>query len=188
MIQRASTHHCYCNGITSFSQHCRWLLDRAERFKYARLTVITSGLTEGLKHSVSRDFLNTLRAVRPKKSKSMESMSRIHQMGIVVAAEIHDGDAVKPTSIEQAVQRPKPHPPKRQPSAISSHSSSFRNHPAYAPSIGSRRDSSISLVSSTVETAAYIARTSFRRTEAPGGGRGGGGGGFKVCFVLGRYV
>lgn len=59
---------------------------------------------------------------------------------------------------------------KRQSSARSSHSSSFRNHPAYAPSIGSRRDSNVSLVSNTVETAAYIARTSFRRSEVPGGG------------------
>lgn len=158
------------NEFSDFTPHCRWLLDRAERFRFTRLTVLTSGLTEGLKHSVSRDFLNTLKAVRPRKSKSMESMSRIHQAEIVVTAEVHDRDAKPP------LKHPRPHRPKRQSSAVSSHSSSFRNHPAYAPSIGSRRDSSVSLVSSTVETAAYLARTSFRRTEAPGGGAG-----FKVC-------
>lgn len=159
---------------------CRWLLDRAERVQYTRLTVITSGLTQGLKHSMSRDFLNSAKIYRHKKSKSMESLSRIQQTEILVTAEVHERQT-KPLvrGVHPIGQKAPPPPtrPKRQGSSHSSVSSSFRNRPAYAPSIGSRRDSNASLVSSTVETAAYLARTSFRRSEAAPGVSGGG---FKV--------
>ena len=145
----------------------RWLMDRAERFRSTHLTVITSGLSEGLKHSESRDFLATLPR-QQKKSKSFESLSRILQSEIVITAEVH-GQEEKRSKL-RGLSGLGPPRSKRQSSARSSHSLSFRNHPAYAPSIGSRHDSNASLVSSTVETAAYLARTSFRRREAPGGG------------------
>ena len=160
-------------------------MDRAERSGYTRLTVITSGLKQGLKHSMSRDFLNSEKIYRQKKSKSMESLSRIQQTEILVRAEVHERQT-KQQPLMRGVHAvgpkapPPPTRPKRQSSTHSSLSSSFRNRPAYAPSIGSRRDSNASLVSSTVETAAYLARTSFRRLEAPPGG----GGGFKVCVCV----
>ena len=154
-------------------------MDRAERNRVARLTVITSGLSEGLKHSVSRDFLDG-KVVRQRKSKSMESLSRIHKTEIVVKAEVHEEEGGGKRSLIY-VPAPKPPKPNRQTSARSSHSSSFRNHPAYAPSIGSRHDSNASLVSSTVETAAHIARTSFRRSEVMSGG-------FKVNVLVCAHV
>lgn len=166
-------------------------MDRAERAGYTRLTVITSGLQQGLKHSMSRDFLNSEKIYRQKKSKSMESLSRIQQTEILVTAEVHQHQARQPPPprlVRSGVQPPigqkappPPKRPKRQSSTHSSVSSSFCNRPTYAPSIGSRRDSNASLVSSTVETAAYIARTSFRRSEAAVGVAGGG---FKVCVCV----
>ena len=154
-------------SIHLYTMTCRWLMDRSERFRSTRLTVITSGLSEGLKHSESRDFLTTLPR-QQKKSKSFESLNRILRNEVVIAAEVH-GQEEKRSKL-RGLSGPGPPKPKQQNSARSSYSSSFRNHPAYAPSIGSRRDSNASLVSSTVEAAAYLARTSFRRREAPGGG------------------
>lgn len=162
-------------------------MDRAERVRYTRLTVITSGLKQGLKHSMSRDFLNSEKIYRQKKSKSMESLSRIQQTEIVVTAEVHQRQAKQQQPLVRGVHPmgqkapPPPTRPKRQSSTHSSVSLSFRNHPAYAPSIGSRRDSNASLVSSTVETAAYLARMSFRRSEAAPGVAGGG---FKVVVCV----
>ena len=163
-------------------------MDRAERAQYARLSVITSGLQQGLKHSISRDFLNSEKIYRQKKSKSMESLSRIQQTEILVKAEIHEHQTKRQPlvrGVRPIGQKAPPPPmrPKRQSSTHSSASSSFRNHPAYAPSIGSRRDSNASLMSSTVETAAYLARTSFRRLEAATLGAPAGGG-FKVCVCV----
>ena len=153
-------------------------MDRAERSGYTCLTVITSGLKQGLKHSMSRDFLNSEKIYRPKKSKSIESLSRIQQTEIIIKAEVHERQMRQQPLVHAVGPKAPPPPtrPKRQSSTHSSVSSSFRNRPAYAPSIGSRRDSNASLVSSTVETAAYLARTNSRRLEAPPSGRGG----FKV--------
>ena len=143
-----------------------------------------SGLTQGLKHSVSRDVLDE-RVYRQKKSKSMESLSRIQKTGIVVTADVHKHEIMKQSGHMWygGGSKPPPPPPRRptrQSSTHSSVSSSFHNRPTYAPSVGSRRNSNVSLVSSTVETAAYIARTSFRRSEVPGSL----GGGFKVSVCV----
>ena len=141
----------------------RWLLNSAERSMKVRLAVIPSGLMEGLKHSLSRMHLHHIdvqSTPRHKRSKSMESLGRIANTNTVHSqVEVHPGVQVKRSRTDVKYKKP---PVRSRSSIRSSRSSSLRNHSIYAPSIGSRQNSNYSLVSNTVEVAAYIARSSMR--------------------------
>ena len=145
-------------------------MDSAERSENVCLTIIPSGLIEGLKHSISRmDLLG-------EDEKSPSHHSRV--------TDLLEGKSLLNGAPESAAK-----PSDLFPRSISGQilktrgsgrlsRSSLHDHPLYAPSIGSRRNSNQSLVSSTVETAAHIARSSMRSYSGHQASA------FKVC----RYI
>lgn len=126
----------------------RWLLDSAERSHQVALSIITSGLMDGLKHSISRHDIISLTPRLSHQSKIYDSKRRVKRLLS------HRIEAGPKSQLEK-----KPSPKKD-----SSHTS-LHDKAGYAPSIGSRHGSDFSLVSSTVETAAHIARSSIRSSE-----------------------
>ena len=146
-------------------------MDSAERSKRVCLAIIPSGLIEGLKHSVSRmDLLEEAETSPVHRSRSMEQL-------LEATKPLPNGrleSTAQPSNFAQ--RRRSDHATKIRGSARLSRSS-LHDHPLYAPSIGSRRESNQSLVSSTVETAAHIARSSMRSFSSHRGGA------FKVCHL-----
>lgn len=147
----------------------RWLMDSAERSKRVCLAIIPSGLIKGLIHSVSRmDLLDGDEMTPVPRSRSMEQL-------LETLKPLPNGRLERSAQPSNFIQRQRSdHATKIRGSARLSRSS-LHDHPLYAPSIGSRRESNQSLVSSTVETAAHIARSSMRSFSSQRGGA------FKVC-------
>ena len=149
-------------------------MDSAERSKRVCLAIIPSGLIEGLKHSVSRmDLLEEAETSPVHRSRSMEQL--LEATNPLPNGKL--GSTVQPSNFAQGQRSD--HATKTRGSARLSRSS-LHDHPLYAPSIGSRRESNQSLVSSTVETAAHIARSSMRSFSSHRGGA------FKVCTSVGH--
>lgn len=124
-------------------------MDSAERSHKVRLSTIASGLMAALKHPISRQDILSL---TPQGSnRSRHNSKRVKRLL---------AHKVKPAEISlKDKQQP---PPKETMKPVSR--TSLRA--GYTPSIGSRHDSDYSLVSSTVETAAQIARSSMRSSKA----------------------
>ena len=143
---------------------CRWLLDSAERSQKGFIAVIPAGLLEGLKHAVSRMDLADIAATtgqKPKRSRSIaDRLHTSHAQHGSTTAEVHS--QVKRSKTDVGAARNKA-------VGVSARSSrsSLHDDPRFAPSIGSR-SSNHSLVSNTVETAAYLARSSMRSSKGPG--------------------
>lgn len=138
--------------LTSEIPH-RWLLDSAERSGKVILDVITSGLVDGLKHSISRHDMTAITPSCRHKSRSRESINRLRVQKLLGSGGGRHLKTVKsedkPSDSPVLPLRPFVH-----------------GHPIYAPSIGSQHGSNYSLVSSTVETAAALARSSIRSSAA----------------------
>lgn len=131
-------------------------MDSAERSEKVCLTIIPSGLVEGLKHSVSRmDLLDEEDRRSPvHHSRSMDQLCEGKGLPNGAPENVAKRSDFAPRSISG--QNLKTRGSGRLSRA------SLHDHPLYAPSIGSRRESNQSLVSNTVETAARIARSSMR--------------------------
>lgn len=123
----------------------RWLLDSAERSQRITFSVITSGLMAALKHSISRhDMLSlTPRVGHHNRSSSHDSLNIARVKKLLS-------------------HNTQPTPKSEEPVMLASHTSLKAG---YTPSIGSRHNSDYSLVSSTVEAAAFIARSSMRSSK-----------------------
>ena len=151
---------------------CRWLLDSAERSLKVHLSIIASGLTDGLKHSISRHDVNLLTPKsHHRRSKSRESLEKRRVQKLL------NQNKLKNQPSPKLVQKNIPQKEQEKPS---SQEVSLHGKAGFTPSIGSRHGSDFSLVSSTVEAAAHIARSSMRSSRA--------GANFemlpKVCFCL----
>ena len=142
-------------------QH-RWFLNSAERSESVTLAIIPSGLLEGLKHAASRDNLFEDNDVVPH-SRSDKQMNIPN--GVVTTVEIHGTEQKETDSVHKS---PPDHTFKARTSSRSSRSS-LQGHPLFAPSIG-KKGSNESLVSSTIETAAHLARSSMRSSKSQGPG------------------
>ena len=162
-------------SLSAFCILCRWLMESAERSKRVCLAIIPSGLIEGLVHSVSRmDLLERDERTPVPRSRSMEQL-------LETTKPLPNGRLERSAQPSNFIQRQRSdHATKIRGSARLSRSS-LHDHPLYAPSIGSRRESNQSLVSSTVETAAHIARSSMRSYSSQRGGA------FKVCTSVSRF-
>ena len=136
---------------------CRWLLDSAERSQEVRLSIITSGLIDGLKHSISRH--NNMNSMTPRGSynhwsrrQSRESLDKRRVQRLLASRTEPSPKVMEKKSFQ--MQPRKPHS-----------QSSLHGRPGFTPSIGSQHGSNHSMVSSTVEKAAHIARSSTRSSR-----------------------
>ena len=135
----------------SFICTFRWLLDSAARHGLVSLATLPSALLEGLKHSVSRQDLLSLTPVpKQKRSRSLDNISKIRRP-----------DHPQPSGSHSEVKRSK--------TDVATRNRPLVMDPRFTPSIGSRT-SSRSVVSSTVEMAAHLARSSGVVTNKAGYG------------------
>lgn len=125
----------------------RWLLDSAERSLSVTLSIIASGLMAALKHSISRQNMLSLTPRTPRSSYH-DSINTRRVKRLLT----HKTEQV------QTSKKPSP----KEPVKLSSRTSLKAG---YTPSIGSQHDSNYSLVSSTVEAAAFKARSSMRSSR-----------------------
>lgn len=120
------------------------------------LTVIASGLMDGLKHSVSRQDMISLtpKVGHRHRSRSMESINKVRVKRLLgsrsnlshKSQEVRQSQATEPTKSKSGT-------PLRS-------RSSLHGRSGYTPSIGSQQGSEYSL-SSTVEAAAQLGRASM---------------------------
>lgn len=140
-----------------FTLYCfRWLLDSAERSRKVHLSIITSGLIDGLKHSISRHNINSMTPrssyQRRSRRRSRESLDKKRVQRLLASR-----TEPSPKVMEKKSFQMQPRKPRSQ--------SSLHGRPGFAPSIGSQHGSDHSVVSSTVEKAAHIARSSTRSSK-----------------------
>ena len=115
------------------------------------LATLPFALLDGLKHSVSRQDLLSLTPVpKQKRSRSLDNISKIRRP-----------DQAQPSGSHSEVKRSK--------TDVATRNRPLAMDPRFTPSIGSR-SSNRSVVSSTVEVAAHLARSSGMVTNKAGYG------------------
>ena len=158
----------------------RWLLDSAERSQHVVLVVISSGLVDGLRHSVSRNDMTSLtpKMGNRRRSRSIDSINKARVKKLIgdsmdESQKQELKKAIETDENEQKALELKPLELKRQVNELAEpvthrqSRSSLHGRPGYAPSIGSMHGSEYSL-SSTVEAAAHRARTSICSSKGEG--------------------